>query len=327
MNILILSCGTRYKLVEYFKENGNGYDKVVATDCSQYAPALYIADKFYIVSRITSEGYIDELIEICRKEKIDIVLPLQEDELLFIAENKIRFESIGVFVAISEYSLLKLCKDKYNMYKYLTDNKIPTINTQLVADMVNNGDISNVDVGEMFVKPRYGAGSIGTMKVSTGKLLEALYKDLEDELIVQPYIKGKEYGVDVYVDYISSDVKAIFCKKKLRMRAGETEKSVSVKIQKIEELVKKTVGLLNLKGAVDMDVIENNGEYYILEINPRFGGGYPHAYECGVNFPKMMAINCRGRINDDSMLDYDENITALKYTDLIMINGVLDRWK
>ena len=135
---------------------------------------------------------------------------------------------------------------------------------------------------------------------------------------MQPFIQGKEYGVDVYIDFISSDIKAIFCKEKLRMRAGETEKSKSVKISEIEEMVKKVVGLLQLKGPVDIDIMEYYGKYYVLEINPRFGGGYPHAYECGVNFLKMMAVNAKGQVNTDNVMDYHEGVVALKYSDIVI---------
>lgn len=84
MNILILSCGTRVKLVEYFKQAGNGFENVIATDCSSYAPALYIADKYYIVSKMTETNYMDEIVNICKLEKVGVVLPLQEEELLLI---------------------------------------------------------------------------------------------------------------------------------------------------------------------------------------------------------------------------------------------------
>lgn len=314
MNILILSCGTRYKLVEYFKNRDNSFDKVVVTDCSEYAPALYISDKYYIVSRMNKDGYIDEIIDICKKENINVILPLQEDEILLISKNRKRFEDIGILVAISDYSVLSLCKDKYELYNYLNKEGVPVVKTQLLKDILDD----NTKIDEVFVKPRYGAGSVGTMKVKTNMFLKALYEESGEELIVQPFIQGKEYGVDVYIDFISSDIKAIFCKEKLRMRAGETEKSKSVKISEIEEMVKKVVGLLQLKGPVDIDIMEYYGNYYVLEINPRFGGGYPHAYECGVNFLKMMAVNAKGQVNTDNVMDYHEGVVALKYSDIVI---------
>ena len=289
MNILILSCGTRVKLVQYFLQRENGFEKVVVTDCSNYAPALYVADKYYIVPKMTEPDYLKSLLEICEKEQIKVVLPLQEDELLLIAKERKQFEDLGILVAVSEYQNVLLCKDKYEMYQFLNNLQIPTIKTELVDDILESGNLD----GDVFVKPRRGAGSVGAMRVATIALLSALQNESENQLIVQPYIKGTEYGIDIYVDFISKKTIGIFCKKKLRKRAGETEKSISVKIPEIEELVKKTIEVLHLRGPIDMDILEESGKYYILEINPRFGGGYPHAYECGINFPKMLAVNAK----------------------------------
>lgn len=315
MKILILSCGTRCKLVEYFKDRKNGFDKVVVTDCNEYAPALYVSDCFYIVSRMNAPTYLDEIYDICIKEQINVILPLQEEELLLMAKNRYRFERKNILVAISDYEKIKLCKDKYELYQYLNKQNIPTIETFLAEDILKE----RKEKVELFVKPRCGAGSVGAMKVKTRTLLEALVKESKDELVAQPYIEGKEYGVDVYVDFQSGDIIAMFCKEKLRMRAGETEKSISVNVPQIFEIVGETIAKMKLKGALDMDILENNGKFYILEINPRFGGGYPHAYACGINFPKMLAINAQGEINHKVDEEYPENLVALKFSDIITV--------
>ena len=265
-----------------------------------------MADKYYIVPKMTEPDYLKSLLEICEKEQIKVVLPLQEDELLLIAKERKQFEDLGILVAVSEYQNVLLCKDKYEMYQFLNNLQIPTIKTELVDDILESGNLD----GDVFVKPRRGAGSVGAMRVATIALLSALQNESENQLIVQPYIKGTEYGIDIYVDFISKKTIGIFCKKKLRMRAGETEKSISVKIPEIEELVKKTIEVLHLRGPIDMDILEESGKYYILEINPRFGGGYPHAYECGINFPKMLAVNAKKMSNDKIENEYKEGIIA-----------------
>lgn len=313
MNILILSCGTRNKLVEFFKEC-EGFDKVIVTDCSEQAPALYVADQYYIVPRMKQEGYWDSLIAICRKEDIHLVLPLQEEELLLIAQNKERFQEIGVIPIVSDYEKVLLCKDKYALNCRLEELGISAVPTTLAREFLKQTET----VGEVFVKPRFGAGSINTFAVHSRRLLEVLVEETEEELIVQPSIKGKEYGVDVYVDLISSEIITCFCKEKLRMRAGETEKSLSVINLQVEELVGKAVLALGLQGPIDVDVMEQDGKYYILEINPRFGGGYPHAYACGVSFPDYLVQNGVGENNPVKRNEYPEGILAMKYSELIV---------
>ena len=315
MRILILSVGTRCKLVEYFKNNNSGFDKVIVTDCNRYAPAIYMADKYYIVSRMTEPGYVDDIIEICIKEKINVVLPLQEDELLLMAKNKIKFSNKGILLAVSDYETVSLCRDKYEMYRFLCKNKIPTVETVLSEEV----EKILPTMQEVFVKPRNGAGSIGNMRVNSKELLKALVNTCEDSLIIQPYIEGKEYGIDVFVDWISGDIISMFCKEKIRMRAGETEKSISVINDEIENLVKNVLSKIDLRGAIDIDILEKEGKFYILEINPRFGGGYPHAYECGVDFTKMLSVNASGVPNHISASKYSEGVLALEYSEIEII--------
>ena len=313
MNILILSCGTRNKLVEFFKESSE-FDNVIVTDCSQQAPALYVADKYYIVPRMTEDDYFSTILDICVKENIKFVLPLQEEELILTAKERAKYEEIGVIPIVSEYEKVLLCKDKYALNNYLNENGICAVPTMLAKDYLKK----NKEIKNVFVKPRMGAGSIDTFSVNTRKMLEALVEESKEELILQPSIQGKEYGIDVYVDLLSGEVVTCFCKEKLRMRAGETEKSISLHHTEIEKLVVKAVRLLGLKGPIDVDVMEENGIYYILEINPRFGGGYPHAYMCGVSFPKYIANNGNSTKNVTTFQQYPENVLAMKYSEIVI---------
>ncbi|MBR2101037.1 MAG: carbamoyl phosphate synthase, partial [Eubacterium sp.] len=121
MNILILSAGTRNKIVQYFVETIDGNGKVVATDCSNIAPAIYDADKYYIVPRMTDNGYIDVILDICKKEKIDGVLSLIDPELSLLAENEKRFNEIGTKVIGSSYELCEMSLDKMQMFDFLKE--------------------------------------------------------------------------------------------------------------------------------------------------------------------------------------------------------------
>ena len=136
--------------------------------------------------------------------------------------------------------------------------------------------------------------------------------DKYENLMIQEYMDGTEYGIDVYIDMISKKVVSVFIKKKILMRAGETDKSVSVKNNELFDLVINFVKKLGFIGQIDIDVFEKNGKFYISEVNPRFGGGYPHAYECGCNFPKYMINNLISKINSPKVGLYDEDIYMMK---------------
>ncbi len=320
MNILILSCGTRNKLVEYFKRNRDDYDKVIGTDCSELAPALYACDAHYIVPRMSEPNYLECILDICRKENVKAVLPLFEDELVLISEHKDLFEKQGIVPIVSNAEAVKLCRDKAALYKFLSERNIPVVPVYCGYDefiyAYENGSISF----PVFIKPQDGAGSVNSMKVDNMSLLKALCDTCKEDMIIQPFIEGIEYGSDTYADMVSNEVTSIFTKRKIRMRAGETEKAVSIKDDALFKLIKETAEAVGLNGPVDMDIFYKDGNFYILEINPRFGGGFPHAYECGVNFMHMIANNLNGIANKNTLGEYPEGVTMLKYTDLITIN-------
>ena len=320
MNILILSAGTRNKIVQYFRKELNGEGKVIATDCSNLAPAIYEADGYYIVPRITDENYINIILDICKKENIDTLISLIDPELSLISKNIELFREIGVNPIISDYDKVEMCFDKYEMYKFLINNNFKTpksyIDKEKFLEDLEKGEITF----PVFVKPVRGSASININKINNKEELDVIWKQA-DNLIIQEFMNGQEYGADVYIDILSNEPVAIFTKKKIKMRAGETDKSVSVKDEALFNLIKDFVKKAGFKGIIDIDIFEIDGEYFISEVNPRFGGGYPHAYECGVNVPKMIINNVKGIENEEQIGNYKENIYMMKYNEIKIIEG------
>lgn len=316
MNILITSAGTRNKIIQYFKKELSRIDgKVIAADNSELAPALYDADKFYLVPKIDDPNYIDKLLDICKKEQIDGVLALIDPELSLLAKNKDKFKEIGTITLVSNYDAVELAFDKYRMWKYLKKNGFKAAKTYLDKQQFYN-DLKNNEISfPVFVKPNHGSASINISKVTTKEEIELLYK-LYDDLIIQEYLNGQEIGADIYVDPISKKVVSIFTKEKIKMRAGETDKARSFKDEKLFTLITELVEKIGYEYIIDMDIFRINNEYYISEINPRFGGGYPHAYESEVNFPKLIINSLNGKENLPDIGSYDEDIYMMKYNDL-----------
>lgn len=315
MNILILSAGTRNKIVQYFKKELNGKGLVVATDCSKLAPAIYEADKYYIVPRIDDKDYLNCILDICIKEKINGLISLIDPELSLISENIVKFKEIGVTPIISEHKNVEMCFNKYKMYQFLVENGIRTAKTYIDKnEFYKDLEKENMKF-PVFVKPIEGSASININKVYNKDELELLWKK-ENNLLIQQFMDGEEFGADVYIDMISNEISAIFTKKKIKMRAGETDKSVSIKDEKLFSIIKDFVKKAEFKGIIDIDIFKVNGEYYISEVNPRFGGGYPHAYESKVNIPKMIINNLEGKINNEQIGDYEEDIYMMKYNEV-----------
>lgn len=317
MNILILSAGTRNKIVQYFKMAIGDTGTVVATDMQDIAPAVYEADKFYKVPRMTDDGYIDVVFDICKKESINAVLTLIDPELSLLAANKDRFDEMGVTVIGSSYELCERALDKMQMFHWLNEYGYNCAKSYDDKDSFYKDLDSGLISFPVFVKPIRGSASIAISKVEDTDTLELLWRNT-DGLMIQEYLKGQEIGADVYIDLISHEVVSIFTKKKLLMRAGETDKSVSFKDQKLFELIEKFVRESGWSGQIDIDIFDVDGEYYISEVNPRFGGGYPHAYECGCNHMKLIENNVRGITNEKNIGEYDEGVFMMKYNEVMV---------
>ena len=239
MNILILSAGTRNKIVQYFKRTLNGNGNVIATDMSNIAPAIYDADKFYIVPRMTALGYIDVILDICKKEKIDGVLSLIDPELSLLAKHVEDFKAVGTTVIGSSYDVCEMALDKMRMYHFCKDNGFNAAKSwndlNEFKECLKNGEVSF----PVFVKPQCGSASIAISKVNDLETVELLFNHAKDneQLMIQEFLKGQEIGADVYIDMISGEIVSIFTKKKLVMRAGETDKSVSFKDDELFDLI------------------------------------------------------------------------------------------
>ena len=320
INILILSVGTRNKVVEYFKntltiENGERIGHVIATDMSNLAPAIYEADKFYLVPKMTERGYIEVIFDICRKEKVTAVLSLIDPELSLLAEHNDEFAALGVTVVGSGYELCEMSLDKIQMHKWLVSHGYKSARSYTDKETFYKDIESGSITYPVFVKPIKGSASIAISKVRDRDTIDLLFNH-SDNLMIQEYLSGQEIGADVYIDMISGDIVSIFTKKKIVMRAGETDKSVSFKDEKLFGLIRKFVAEIGYRGEIDIDIFDIGGEYYISEVNPRFGGGYPHAYECGCNHMRMILENLYGRENQKNIGIYEEGIYMMKYNEV-----------
>ncbi len=317
INVLILSAGTRNKVVQYFKKELAGKGKVYATDCSELAPAVYEADEAILVPRMTEPGYLERILEICREKKITGVFSLIDPELTLLAEHREEFLAAGTTPVISSPEAVALSFDKYKMYQKLTQLGFPTgrcfMDPKAFEKAVEEGRMHY----PVFVKPARGSASININKVTCKEELELLCR-LHEDMMIQEYMDGTEYGADVYIDMITGKVTSIFVKEKIKMRAGETDKSVSVKDAKLFDLIKNFVETIGFCGIIDIDIFKVDGEYKFSEVNPRFGGGYPHAYACGVNVPAQIIRNLEGKANEEAIGAYEENICMMKYNEIMI---------
>lgn len=317
-NLLFCSVGRRGRLLRDVRETIGKTGIIVGTDNRSTAPALQFCDRQYVVPRITEPGYVDILLDICRQNDIKAITTLIDPEIEILAANAQRFRDAGVIPLCPAPQSAIYCFDKYELYKYLTERGIRTPLTfhdwdEFTAALAD-GRISF----PVFMKPVCGSGSVGAHKVHTLEQARADWNSGEHDYIIQELMTGGDCDADVYVDTISHRAVAAFSKRKIETRIGGASKTISFRDPKLFEFIQEICAQFEFNGPLDMDFFIKDGEYYLSEINPRFGGAYLHAYGAGVDFIKLIVNNINGLENPVAIGDYDDDILMLMYDDVVI---------
>ncbi|KQX51985.1 MULTISPECIES: ATP-grasp domain-containing protein [unclassified Paenibacillus] len=320
MNILFTSSGRRVSLLQQFRKvfvqhNING--SIVTADLKQTASTAFFSDKHFIVPRVTDPNFISELLRICQKEQIDIIIPLIDTELVVISENRHVFEEIGVKLLVSSKELNEIACDKNIAYKFFLDRNIPT------PKVYSDDEIDNKQYKfPLLIKPLNGSSSVGVTKINNEKEL-FFFKDYIPNAMVQEFVTGTEYTVDVMVDF-NGNIRTVVPRLRIETRAGEVSKGVTKKDNDIINAVKQVVKFLpGPVGCITLQCFKKeNGEITFIEINPRFGGGIPLSIEAGANFPLWVLQMCSGETFSEEDYNWHENLTMLRYDEAVFTESI-----
>ena len=330
MNILFTCAGRRTYLLKYFKENLSEGDKIVATDMQLSAPALQVADVKIQVPAVYDPEYVNITLRICEEQKIDALFSLNDLELPILAEKKARFEAIGVKVVVSDPKVIDIAFDKYKTAQWVESLGLTAPKTYVRLEDCKKALAAGEIDFPLFMKPRWGSGSIGLESIADmeeldiyyGLLMKKIKKTIlatasvgDEYIMIQEKLTGSEYGLDIMNDLDGKNV-GVSVKQKLAMRSGETDKAVTVDLPEVREMGRKIGEALGHIGNLDVDIMQRaDGAYCVLELNPRFGGGFPFSYEAGVNFPKALIQMIKGKSVDPQMLvpDYGRMFSKNDY--------------
>ena len=330
MNILFTCAGRRTYLLKYFKENLSEGDKIVATDMQLTAPALQAADVKIQVPAVYDSEYVNITLRICEEQKIDALFSLNDLELPILAENKERFEAIGVKVVVSDPKVIDIAFDKYKTAQWVESLGLTAPKTYVRLEDCKKALAAGEIDFPLFMKPRWGSGSIGLESIADmeeldiyyGLLMKKIKKTIlatasvgDEYIMIQEKLTGSEFGLDIMNDLDGKNI-GVSVKQKLAMRAGETDKAVTVDLPEVREMGRKIGEALGHIGNLDVDIMQRaDGAYCVLELNPRFGGGFPFSYEAGVNFPKALIQMIKGESVDPQMLvpDYGRMFSKNDY--------------
>ena len=315
---LFLNAGRRASLIRDIRKSLGSSARVIATDNWCVAPALFMADKYYLTPRVNAPDYIYRVLEICRSENIKAVTTCLDPEIEVLAQNRDRFTALGITVLTPDAYTAALCFDKFKMFEYLVNNGIRTV---LTFDSLRAFDAARADGRidfPVFIKPRTGSGSVGAEKIGTYDELKERIEHGGYDYIIQEFMDCEDCDADVYIDTITHKAVAAFSKKKIETRIGGASKTISFKDERLFDFIDDIVNKFVFYGPVDMDFFYRDGEYYLSEINPRFGGAYLHGYGAGVDFHRMIRNNINGIPNRRMVGEYEEGSIMLMYDDVVM---------
>lgn len=326
MKVLLTSVGRRAYMVKYFKEIDEVKEVHVCNsdDCSV---AFKYADKTVVSPLIFDDNYIPFLLNYCKENRIDILLSLFDIDIPILARNKDKFLKVGTKVIVPPPRFADVCNDKWKTYLFLKENGLNTPKTYLTLDSVMKALAKGEVNYPIIVKPRFGCGSIAlavaedemsllysytqTLHEVTNSYLKYESAGEEDKIIFQEYLKGQEYGADIINDLDGNYVNTIV-RKKIAMRSGETDIAEICTQPEIIEATKRLGKVTGHVANLDCDIFLVDGKAYILEMNARFGGGYPFSHLGGCNLPKAIVKWCLGKTVDKNMLTAQLGVRGFK---------------
>jgi len=328
LNILLTGAGRRCQLIESFRLALNGRGNIFACDSSPDAPALRAADRWFIVPPVDHPDFIEKLFDICRDEHVQLLVPTFEPELPLLAEQRSRFQQAGTFVLISAPQVIETCYDKLATNRFLKKCGLPVLKTyptiEAAFEALNRQEINF----PLDIKPQWGFGSTDMEYPEDREELDLAYRlikkrlartfqvgisarDSASSLLIQEYLNGMEYGLDIINDFQGQYVCTV-SKRKLRMRAGQTDRAITVKDWRLEALgavIGKSLGHI---GILDCDLIEVSGNLFVLDLNPRLGGGYPFSHLGGANILAALIAWADQTEPDPRWFDYEPGILSAR---------------
>lgn len=322
MNILIASAGKRVSLVKFFqKELKELYPggKVFTTDLApDIAPACVVSDSAFTVKKFSDPDYISDLLDLCKRHSIKMIVPTLDTELLLLADAKNVFKDAGIHVVVSGNSFVESCRDKRRINAFLEERSIK------IPKEISRENITF----PLFVKPYNGSLSIDTFLITDSFEMQDRFIN-ESRFMLMEYIdpvENDEYTVDMYYGR-DHDLKMLVPRKRMQVRAGEISKGVTCKNEVLEELKEKLSHIEGAVGCITTQVFMNKNSKVIhgIEINPRFGGGYPLSYHANANYPKMLIEEYFQDKSIGYSDSWEDNLLMLRYDDEVIVHDFKSR--
>lgn len=319
MNVLISSAGRRVGLIGIFREAlaSLGLEgRVLAMDMTPLSAAYHVADESFLVPACTDPEFVPTVRKECERRKVGLIVPTIDPELPVYARARSSFEAAGVRVAVSTPDVVEIGGDKLRTHEWLVEHGFQTVRQWALEDRQGLADANF----PLVAKPRFGSGGIGVRLLEGPKDLEALAGT--PNYLVQERAPGVEYTVDCWVDD-EGRCRSVIPRRRIEVRGGEVSKGVTVWDERLQELVTRLVNELpGARGVLNVQVfVAPSGEHRVIEINPRFGGGYPLSWAAGARYAEWMIAEMIGGSGprEDALMGWKRGLTMLRYDAAVFV--------
>jgi len=315
-NVLITAASRRVPLVQAFQAALRALGvpgAVVATDVSAYSPAVHVADRAYRVPLASEPGYIETILALCEAERISLFVPTIDDELPACGAAIDAFRRRGVFPACSSRATALVCDDKYATCVYLRRLGIPAAATFLPSELPAESRFP------LFIKPRSGRGAVGAHAVRNAREL-AFFLDYVESPIVQEYLDGPEYTIDVLCDPSGRPL-SIVPRERVVIRSGVIDRGRTVKSRVLIELAERVCAAVPFMGPLNIQCRMRGSVAAVFEINPRFSGGIPLTIAAGADFTSMLIALARGGTVAPSVGEFRDDLWIAKFESAVFVPG------
>ncbi|OYU17896.1 MAG: transcriptional regulator [Rhodobacteraceae bacterium PARR1] len=320
LNIMFSAAGRRVSLLRHFRRSLDAMGiegQVIAADAGKTAPAAFVADHIVQVPRVSAPNYIDSMVEACRAHRVGLLFPLIDTDLVLLSENRARFEAVGTRVVVSAPDTVRLSFDKRLTAEFFVAHGIDTPTVYAEAQWSGLGD----EHLPLIVKPWDGSCSIGVTRVTSTPDLHHATSTVNHPM-VQECVSGQEFTIDVLAGF-DGQVKCVVPRLRIETRAGEVSKGLTVKDPALMSAARQLVNCL--PGAVGCITVQcfrqADGRVRFIEINPRFGGGFPLSLHAGADFPRWIIQEHLGQPAEARMDAWTDDLAMLRYDDEIIVRG------
>lgn len=281
--------------------------RVIGVDCAPLSIGFYFADVAYCIPKADTPSYIPTLLKICKKEKVNALLPAVDEELVVLANHKDEFEKVGTFVVVPTKEVVDTCFDKLQTYKFFVQNNIPT---PITFESLRKINLSKITYPKI-IKPRFGRGQYDVYKINNQKELE-FFREYVNQPLLQDYLEGQEYTIDLLSDF-NGKVLCAVPRKRLGVESGISIKGITVYKKEIIEHCIGLVKKLGLTGPANIQCfIDKNNKLFFTEINPRLAGGVALSVAANSNILLNLVRLLKGEKTTE-FFRFEEDLLMLRY--------------